>query len=291
LSATVEKIPFDDRLLPFLEANCAFGDLLPPIQERIKKDATWIAATSGSKLLGVAQLSFESDAAKVGELCVAKRERGKGIGRALLDRCVQEAGSSGKPKILVTGIDTRNLSARGFLVHIGFRILNDYVRMEWTPRPLPRVEVPVGYEIRTFRAGDEEGWASCINRAYSTQRDKTSWTAQSVAEKFVQNPSFIPDGCFFAVRDGRIVGAFMAWREIEAGPQRGRLHWLGIDPEHRNMGLAKLLSVRVLQYLLSHGFTSIFLDTSYAYPVAMQMYSKLGFVETPRLFDYVRDVV
>lgn len=290
MTIRLEKTTFRDRFLSFLERNCAPSDLLPPRQERMKKDAIWIVANSGRTLVGVAQLSFESDAAKVSEICVAQGRTGKGIGRALLEACVQEARSAGKPRILVTGIDSRNLGARGFLVHLGFRILNDYVRMEWTPGPLPEVKVPDGYEIRTFREGDEEGWANGMNRAYSTQRDKTSWTAQSVMEKFVQNPSFIPDGCFFAVRDGRIVGAFMAWREIEAGPQRGRLHWLGVDPEHRNLGLAKLLTVRVLHYLLAHGLTSIFLDTSYAYPVAMQMYSKLGFVETPRLFDYVRDL-
>ena len=290
MSFRIEKMPFHHRFLRLLERNCSFTDLLPPLQERVKKDAAWIVATQGRSLLGVAQLSFDADAAKLSELCVAEANRRKGIGRALLNKCLDEIRSSGKPKLLITGIDSRNLAARDFLVHLGFRIANDYVRMEWTPGPLPNVEVPDGYELRTFLLGDEEGWANCINRAYSTQRDKTSWTAQNVTEKFVQNPCFIPDGCFFVVHGGRIVGAFMAWREIEAGPQRGRLHWLGVDPEHRRRGLAKLLTVRVLGYLLAHGLTSIFLDTSYAYPIAMQMYSKLGFVEMPRLFDYVREL-
>jgi len=290
LAMEIDKLPFEDRFLRFLEENCEFTGLLPAVQERIKRDASWVVASAAGELLGVAQLSLDGDAARVAELCVARDKRRIGVGSAILERCIKEARDAGKQKVVVTGVDSRNLGARRFLEHLGFRIVNDYVRMEWIPRALPEVEVPPGYEIRTYREGDEEQWANCINRAYSTQRDKTNWTAQSVREKFVSSPSFIPDGCFFAVRQGRIVGAFMAWREIDAGPQRGRLHWLGVDPDHRNLGLAKALTVRVLRYLLEHGMTSIFLDTSYAYPVAMKMYSKLGFVETPRLFDYVKEI-
>ena len=86
------------------------------------------------------------------------------------------------------------------------------------------------------------------------------------------------------------MGCFMAWREVNEGPRRGRLHWLAVDPDHRRRGIAKFLTVRVIRHLQANGLTSIFLDTGHNLPVAMHMYRKLGFVETPRLFDYVRDL-
>jgi ribosomal protein S18 acetylase RimI-like enzyme len=100
----------------------------------------------------------------------------------------------------------------------------------------------------------------------------------------------MPDGCFFVTWDDAIVGCFMAWREVDAGPRRGRLHWLAVDPEHRRRGIAKYLTVAVLRHLKEKGLDSIFLDTGYNLPVAMAMYDKMGFVVTPRLFDFVRDL-
>ncbi len=290
MQITIERTPFGRAIRQFVQQNGQKSDLLPALQERLDPRSIWMAARLGKSIVGIAGLSMDQEMVRVTDLCVAPLWRRKGIGTSLLGRCVQEARIAARSRVVVSGIDSRNMEGRRFLESRGFTILNDYVRMEWVPQTLPDVSLPNGYEVRTFREGDEQAWAECINRAYSTQRDKTNWTSQSVREKFVNTPSFMPDGTFFVLREGRMVGTFIAWREVEAGARRGRLHWLGVDPDHRNKGIATFLTVTVIRYLLSRGLDSVFLDTSYSLPVAMGIYRKLGFLETPRLFDYFKDL-
>ena len=77
----------------------------------------------------------------------------------------------------------------------------------------------------------------------------------------------------------------MAWREVSKGSKWGRLHWLGVDPEHRRRGIARFLAVKVVQHLLSKGLDRIYLVTSYTYSKAIPLYKSIGFVETPRILD------
>jgi mycothiol synthase len=191
---------------------------------------------------------------------------------------------------MMTGVDIRDSAAKAFVEGMGLRMNRDGVRMEWAPRPLPEVSLSPGYRLRTYKAGDEEEWANLINRSYATTPNGTDYTAEKVLENWVNTPCFMPDGSFFVTHRGSMVGCFMAWREVNEGPRRGRLHWLAVDPDHRRRGIAKFLTVRVISHLQAKGLTSIFLDTGHNLPVAMHMYRKMGFVETPRLFDYVRDL-
>lgn len=290
MAVSIVEVPKDENILAFAESNCSQSKLLPPLRERIDPASTWLKATSGSTLLGVAALSFSDELLNVSEICVAREWRRRGIGGSILDRLIEKARNAGKPRVMVTGIDRREDAARNFLEANGFRMHKDGIRMEWSKCDIPTPEVPAGYEIRTYRNGDEEDWAECINRAYSTTPNPADFMAEKIAKDWVKTPYFMPDGCFFALHEGKIVGAFMAWRQVDVGPRRGRLHWLGIDPAHRRLGLAKVLTVRAMEYLLSHGLDSIYLDTAYAFKPAMEMYSSFGFVETPRLFDYIRDL-
>jgi mycothiol synthase len=289
LDFSIQPLSDRHRVLEFVRDHGSGSDLLPDASDRIKLGARWYGAVTNGKLLGLAQLEI-SDEAMVGPFCIHSEWRRRGIAGDLMRRVISEAASAGKAQLVVTAVDRRDEACRLFLESMGFEMKKDGVRMEWSPRPLPEVDLPEGYWIRTYREGDEEEWAECVNRAYATERDPTDYTAEKIREKWVDTPNFMPDGTFFAVKDDEIVGSFMAWREVNEGPKRGRLHWLAVVPEHRRRGLAKALTVKVIGYLLSQGLTSIFLDTGYSLRVAMSMYRKFGFVETPRLFEYVKDI-
>lgn len=285
---TEEKV--DEQILAFAESHGMQTDLKPSPDAGVPADATWLVARSGEQLSGVAAISDAEDATRIPVFCVHGRHRKKGIGTRLLGRIEEVAKRNGSRRLMMTGVDLRNADAAGFLENAGFRLERDGVRMEWKPRPLPEVEIPDGYELRSYRPGDEAQWADLINEAYDTTPNRTDYTAEKVLEKWVNTPYFMADGAYLVTHGNRIVGCFMAWRESSEGPQRGRLHWLAVHPDHRRKGIAKFLTVTVIRHLQAKGLSSIFLDTGYNLKVAMRMYRDLGFVETPRLFDYVRDL-
>jgi len=287
LRVSVRRVQPEQGVLDFAKAHCSRSDMKPPPGERLDQGSLWLGAFSGKKVLGVAAFRLDGEDLRVTEICPGGSQ---GIGASLLDGLVREARASGKQRVIVVGVDRREPVQRDLLEAGGFRIENDFVRMEWMRHDLPDPPVPEGYEVRTYREGDEAYWAECMTRAYSTTPHPSHFTAERIRRIWIYTPNFIRDGCFFALKEERVVGAFMAWRQVSEGPRRGRLHWLGVDPDHRHRGLAKILTVRALRYLLREGLTSIFLETAYAFDVAMRMYGTLGFVERARLFDYVRDL-
>jgi hypothetical protein len=53
---------------------------------------------------------------------------------------------------------------------------------------LPDPKVPDGFELRTFRAGDEAGWARLMTGAIG------EWDEDSTAGLFVADPGVMPEG-------------------------------------------------------------------------------------------------
>lgn len=290
LDLVIEPAQLGDSIISFVGQNGSESDLLPPLRERIDPSSKWYVARSGDAILAAASISYADDIARVGEFCVTRDQRRRGIGRLMLEKMTEEARYRGSSRIMLTGVDLREKNSRRFAEAMGFRLDRDGIRMEWHPRTLPEVELPHGYGLRTFREGDEVAWSNLINRAYSTTPNKTEYTPQKVRENWTSTPCFMPDGCFFVTHGDDLVGCFMAWKELDAGPRRGRLHWLAVDPDHRRRGIARYLTVTVIKHLQEIGLDSIFLDTGYNLPVAMAMYRKIGFVETHRLFDFVMDL-
>ncbi len=59
---------------------------------------------------------------------------------------------------------------------------------------LGEVSLPQGYQIRTYRPGDEAVWADIVNNSLGP-----GWDAERCRDKITGCPQFRPDGLFFAV--------------------------------------------------------------------------------------------
>ena len=172
----VTAIPYGDPVLAFVRDNSSRSDLLPPLGERVDPESRWYGAKKDGVLAGVASVSSVEKLARVGEICVDRGCRRRGIGRAMLQRIVDDSRSEGMTRVVLTDVDLRLEESKGFAEAMGFRLERDGIRMEWDPRPLPPAELPDGYELRTYREGDEIAWSRCINRAYSTTPNNTDYT-------------------------------------------------------------------------------------------------------------------
>lgn len=137
---------------------------------------------------------------------------------------------------------------------------------------LPEIELPSGYEIRTYQPGDEAAWAEIMNSGIGT-----NWTAEGCSEALTSKPQFLPDGLFFATHEGKPVGSACAWRSSPDEWKEGYLHMVCVLPEHRGKNLGYLLTLAVLHYFKDHGFQSCVLDTDDWRIPGIRSYLRLGF--------------
>ena len=88
---------------------------------RVGPERIWVAERDG-EVLGFVGLILEEQGAEVEPVIVASRHRGKGIGRALLSRAVEEARKLGVRYLTVKPV-ARNVEAISFFHRSGFRTL------------------------------------------------------------------------------------------------------------------------------------------------------------------------
>ncbi|MGQ0562376.1 MAG: GNAT family N-acetyltransferase [Gemmatimonadota bacterium] len=137
---------------------------------------------------------------------------------------------------------------------------------------LPAVMVPPGYELRTYRPGDEHAWVAILKACVCAD-----WTVDRVRSEVLSRPQFEPSGLFFAVDGGALVGSACVWRRKQSEHRRGMVHLIAVLPEHRGKGLGYQLTLSLLHWLRSRGFTDATLYTDDFRLPALRQYVRLRF--------------
>jgi mycothiol synthase len=140
--------------------------------------------------------------------------------------------------------------------------------------------LPAGYAFRTYRPGDEAGWAALMNTG---QMDH--WDQARTREKLTGCPwpQFDPDGLFLIttgpVPSGQeeIVASACAWLTDPAETHTGTLHMVCVLPEHRGAHLSYPLCLAVLHRFRERGFGAVRLNTGAWRLGAVKTYLRLGF--------------
>ena len=141
-------------------------------------------------------------------------------------------------------------------------------------KDLPELQLPVGYDIRTYRQGDEVHWARIISDSFGG-RERTS---QDTQNEITSRDVFVPEGLYFATHHGTPVGTACAWRQSVDEKDVGYVHMVGVVAEHTGHKLGKWVSLAVLQYFRDNGFISAMLDTDDFRTPAIKTYLNLGFI-------------
>jgi mycothiol synthase len=248
----------------------------------------------GDTLAGYGHLDpadrFEGPA---GEMVIRPADRRRGLGRALGQALVTEAGGSDL-RLWAHG----DLPAAARLAAaVGFH----RSRALWQMRTslageLPEPRLPAGISVRTFRVGqDEDAWLAVNRRAFAGHPEQGSWT-RSDLELREREPWFDPAGFFLAERDGVLAG--FHWTKVhgslraDAQPQHGadvpsagdrqpaaigEVYVVGVEPGERGTGLGRALTVIGVRYLRSLGLAEVMLYVDEANTAAIGLYSSLGF--------------
>jgi mycothiol synthase len=156
------------------------------------------------------------------------------------------------------------------------------LRMERVLDDLPPVAVPVGYELRTYRPGDESGWVGLVDGPIGP------WDEATARRDFFADPTVPADGVFFLVRGHEYVATATARRRPEDGPDTGYVAMVVVAPQHRGHGLGYLASLAVLYRLREWGLRRAILETDDWREAAVRTYLRLGFTPVHVTEDHPR---
>lgn len=217
-----------------------------------------------------------------GEMVVHPGRRGRGYGRALTQRMIEES-PDGRLRLWAHG---HHPASGRLAVSLGF----ERTRSLWQMRrslfaPLERPALPDGVRLRTFVPGkDEEAWIRLNARAFAEHPEQGAWTTEDLLRRESEG-WFDPDGFFLAARDDKLVG--FHWTKVHGGDGAredghghepiGEVYVVGIDPGERGHGLGKALTLVGLRYLRSRGLAQAMLYVDESNRAAIRLYESLGF--------------
>jgi len=152
----------------------------------------------------------------------------------------------------------------------------EQLQMIWPERLFgspPKVILPDGYRMRTFRPEDQAGHLRLMRSA-----GFEGWNEESLKGCLA---TVLPEGFFVVIHEstGQIVASAMATHNpSELHPFGGELGWLAACPDHRGKGLGTAVCAAVTARFLGAGYRRIYLRTDDWRLAAIQVYLKLGYV-------------
>jgi mycothiol synthase len=210
----------------------------------------------------------------LGELLVDPAARGRGVGGALLESMLEQAGSG--LRIWAHG---RLPAAAALADRRGLRPVRLLCRYTRTLAGLPDLALPPGITVRTFSRDDAQAWLELNRVAFEDLPDQGSWTAADLEERLRQ-PWFDPAGFLLAFDDRGLAG--FHWTKVHGGSghaheRTGEVYVLAVAPRARGTGLGSALTVVGLKYLQNLGLTRVMLYVDEDNKGAVAMYTRLGF--------------
>src|SRR5699024_5726009 len=118
---------------------------------------------------------------------------------------------------------------------------------------IPEFPLPKNYHITFFQAGDESHWARIENQVGEFPDEKSA--LQRFEKEFGPYQNEITKRCLFIeTANGQKIGTSTAWygHLNEDEDIMGRIHWVGILPEHQGKKLAKPLLSYALKVLAKY---------------------------------------
>ena len=232
-----------------------------------------LAGTPGGTLEGYGQV--ESGQTLTGELVVAPRARGRGVGRAVLDEILALAAENDADPALWAHGDLPG--ARALAAAAGLEVRRELWQMslDLADAPVRPVQTPDGVVVRPFVVGqDEDAWLRVNARAFAHHPEQGRMTRHDLGTREAE-PWFSAEGLLLAEREGRLLAS--VWIKVEPGSDTGELYVLGVDPQAQGQGLGHLLTALTLEHLRTRGLARVMLYVSPTDTAAVRTYLSAGF--------------
>lgn len=150
------------------------------------------------------------------------------------------------------------------------------LRMGYQPAIPPAVDgIPAGYRLRSYEAGDEQGWVELLN----ANAELGEWNLERVRGILAGGLQ----GQFFVAAGPQLAACAGVHDALLDGVAYWEIGWVASHPGHRGRGLGAQVTAAALAHALTLPTRPIVLRTDDFRLPAIKVYLKLGF--TP-LFDH-----
>ena len=246
-------------------------------------DEHLIATSDSGKVIGYLHMD-QTDAidGSVVEVVVHPDHRSQGVGRALVEAAIAK---SDDPRMRLWA-HGELASAYNLAAKLGFAKTRELWQMRRSLfAPLPKASETSRITIREFKVGiDEQSWLELNAIVFSDHPEQGRMSAQDLAVRMSEQ-WFDPAGFLIATQEksGSEVMVGYHWTKVHGGAgshghsEIGEIYVLGVSPDLRGTGLAKLLSVRGLEDLRSKGLPAAMLYVDADNKAAISLYESLGF--------------
>ena len=287
---TVEKLNAKNRHAALSLINDAFDNVhgFEPLTaadlSTLEQSGVFALGSMEGKLVSFAYSAIvEEGLGEIRWAGVPDEFRGECHSFAPMQRCIHYLKDKGAKRIGVT--NWLDAPYRHMLSHCQrerIEVVHDQLTLRldmrnYTPQPPP---IKGGYNLRTFREGDEQTWADVKNAVFgSFSKSGEFWNQNFLGVN--KGLDFAPHGFFFAEKDGEPIGIcagiVLHDRKKICGTFPGGIGWTGVHEDHRGVGLGRALMVSSLNYLHDRGIAVTEVGTQFYRTAAVNLYESLGF--------------
>jgi len=265
-------------------------------RKQFNPDTSYSPAETGSiasgTVVGYAQIA-RSGAVASAELVVHPQLRSHGIGGMLLaiaeaDARLPATAGGG----LSSGQDLRVWAhgdlpaAQQFAAAKGYQPVRELLRLSrkvnnhhplTSDTALQRVDLPAGYQLRTYRVGDDDAaWLAANRVIFADHPEQGRLTLADLTTR-QQLPWFNPADFYLVTTDDDDDIVAFCWIKVEVASDTGEIYAIGVHPEHRRRGLAAALLRAVSVHLIQSGLSGTTLYVEGDNEPALAAYYAAGF--------------
>lgn len=272
-------------------------DGAPPLSEQFRLSARarehdgvvhLLALGPDGEVVGYAQSRAGEDGeTPSGELVVAPRARGAGVGTALL------AALPDGIRLWSHAVGAAADAADGFAEARGLvpvRSLHVMGRSLTGGDPWPEASVDPRYAVRTFEPGrDEDAWLALNAAAFAHHPEQGSLRRADLDQRMAE-PWWDPAGLILVVRaDDPDTLVASHWTKVDPpGGDVGEVYVVAVSPDHQGEGLGRAVTVLGLDHLRSLGLARVVLYVDEENAAAVHTYRRLGFDDVEVHRQYAR---
>lgn len=246
-------------------------------------DEHLVATSESGKIIGYLHLDqTDTVAGSVVEVVVHPEYRRQGVGRELVESAIEKSNDP-RMRLWAHGELT---SAYNLAAKLGFAKTRELWQMRRSLfAPLPKANDAEGITVRSFQVGkDESSWLALNAIVFADHPEQGRMSTQDLAVRMSEQ-WFDPAGFLIATQEQSGVEVMVGyhWTKVHGDSgshghsEIGEIYVLGISPDLRGTGLAKLLSIRGLEYLRSKGLPAAMLYVDADNKAAISLYESLGF--------------